>query len=161
MLVVEELAVLKERNRMAREIHDSLGHTLTFLIKIQEGAILDFGHDNERMIEAIEMANKTTRQGLKELRLSLYDIMPERQEADSLFEKLERLALDFRNSGIKIKISNDLEDDYINTEMSQTIFRICQEAVTNSVKHGDADEIHFIMKRNNDILKLFIIYNVS
>lgn len=159
MLVVEELAVLKERNRMAREIHDSLGHTLTFLLKIQEGAILDFGHDNERMIESIEIANKTTRKGLKELRLSLYDIMPERQEADSLFEKLERLALDFKNLGIKIEISNDLEEDYINTEMSQTIFRICQEAVTNSVKHGDADEIHFIIKRNNDILKLFVIDN--
>lgn len=159
MLVVEEVSILKERNRMAREIHDSLGHTLTFLVKIQEGAILDFGHDNEKMIESIKLANKITRQGLKELRLSLYDIMPERQESDSLFEKLERLALDFKSSGIKIEITNSCEERYINSEFSQTIFRICQEAVTNSVKHGDADEIHIIMKWNNNILKLFIIDN--
>lgn len=159
MLVVEELAVLKERNRVAREIHDSLGHTLTFLIKVQEGAILDFGHDNERMIESIKIANKIARQGLKELRLSLYDIMPEKQGTNSLFEKLERLALDFKSSGIKIEITDECEDNYINDDSSQTIFRICQEAVTNSVRHGDADEIHIIIKINDKMLKLFIIDN--
>lgn len=159
MLVMEELAALKERNRMAREIHDSLGHTLTFLTKIQEGAILDFGHNNEKMIESIKMANKITRQGLTELRLSLYDIMPERQGVGVLFEKLESLAFDFKSSGINIEITNDCKDNYINAELSQSVFRICQEAVTNSIRHGIADEIHIIIRVDDKALKLFIIDN--
>lgn len=159
MLVVEELAVTKERNRLARDIHDSLGHTLTFLLKIQEGAILDFGSSNDKMFEAIKTANKITRQGLQELRLSLYDIMPERTGADTLLEKLERLTFDFKSSDVNIEITNECKDNSIDVEISQTVFRICQEAVTNSIKHGVANEIHIIIMLDSGILKLFIIDN--
>lgn len=158
MLVVEELAALEERNRMAREIHDSLGHTLTFLVKIQEGAILDFGQNNQGMFESIKTANKVARQGLKDLRLSLYNIMPEKQRLNGLFEDLERLSMDFKNSGIGIEIINDCKES-INAELSREIFRICQEAVTNSIRHGNADMIHIIIRENERILKLFIIDN--
>lgn len=159
MMVVEELAMQKERNRMAREIHDSLGHTLTFLAKIQEGAILDFGQDNNKMLESIKMANKITRQGLKELRMSLYNMMPERQGMGAFFEELERLSSDFKSSGVKVEITNTCRDEYINPEISQSLLRICQEAVTNSIRHGLADEINIIIRIDEKRLKLFIIDN--
>jgi len=159
MTDVEELAVLKERNRMARDIHDSLGHVLTFLLKVQEGAILDFGKDNDNMLETMKMANRIARQGLKELRLSLYDMMPERLGAGALLEELERLSADFKSSGINIEIANVCKGEYINPELSQALLRICQEAVTNSIRHGNADEINIIIRMDERILKLFIIDN--
>ncbi|MDP4177792.1 MAG: histidine kinase N-terminal 7TM domain-containing protein [Bacillota bacterium] len=159
MAVVEELAVLKERNRVAREIHDSIGHTLTFLVKIHEGAIMDFGKNNDRMLESIKTANKVTRQGLKELRLSLYDMMTERQDTGMLFQELERLSADFKNSDIKIVITNECSNIHVKPELSKSILRICQEAVTNSIKHGNADEINIIIRLDGKILKMYIIDN--
>jgi signal transduction histidine kinase len=159
MKTVEELAVLKERNRVAREIHDSLGHTMTLIAKIQEVAVLDFGQDNEKMLQAMKKANEITKKGIKELRQSLYNIVPERTEKGVLKEMLNQLAADLEASNININITFQCDDVFVNCEVSKTLFRVCQEAVTNSIKHGGANEIHIILQNDARALKLFIIDN--
>lgn len=159
MLIVEELAAAKERNRMAREVHDTLGHTLTLLVKMQEAAIFDFEHDNKKSLETIKKSNEITREGLKDLRISLYNMMPDMVGSDKLIDNLKRLTSNFSNLGVEIDISFDGDPSFDDKVYSQTIIRICQEAITNSIKHGNANEIHIILRINEKSINVYIIDN--
>lgn len=159
MLVVEELAMMKERNRVAREIHDTLGHTLTFLTKVQEAAIMDIGSNIDKAYESIKKANEIARNGLRELRISLHDMVPEKHESGSLKDDLERLASSFKSSGVCIEVLFDGNCPFLDHDYSQAIYRVCQEAVTNSIRHGKANEIHIMLRFNDGNISLYIIDN--
>lgn len=161
MLAVEELAVLKERSRVARDIHDTLGHTLTLLTKMQEAAIGDLESDRDKTLETMKKANEVTRNGLKELRLSIHNMMPGREESHTLQNDLNNLAASFGSSGVCVELTYDGDANYDSPIYSQTVLRVCQEAVTNSVKHGNADRIHIILRFSEKSISLFIIDNGS
>lgn len=158
-MTVEELAVEKERNRVAQDMHDSLGHKLNLLIKMQEAAIYACGKNNEKTLEIIKKSNDIAVQSLKELRMSIYNTMQEKLDLCTFLEDLNNLVTSFKSLGVDVKVivkGNELSSSFI---YLKEVFRTCQEAVTNSIKHGRADEIHIMLRFYKEGISLLIIDN--
>ncbi|HHV28969.1 sensor histidine kinase [Acetivibrio mesophilus] len=153
---VEEIAVLRERNRLARDVHDTLGQTLSILITLLQLSLMSCKKDIKETEENLKNAIKITGQGLNEVRRSISGLVPEKLEQNNLFDALEKLINDFECLGMKVELSVNKFDKSVDTEYKETIYRICQEALTNSVKHGRATKATIIIKFTDSCIKLFI-----
>ncbi|MCX7745820.1 MAG: histidine kinase [Clostridia bacterium] len=164
---VEELAVLKERNRLAREIHDTLGHTLTVITSLMEVGRIECernnaAHASKKLKEAIEIS----REGLRELRVSIEGLVEDKSKYEDLIEALGRLAEFSTKSGIDVEFSLYGEEYYKKISVgswlgniSDTIYKICKESITNSLKHGNAKKVDIVLRFNEDKIKLLIVDN--
>lgn len=148
----------KERNDIAREIHDSLGNTLTAISKIQEGAIKDLETDIDKVKNALEKSKDLSTRGLRQLRMSIYK-MSDEKDIHRLSTHLKRLKHDFKDIGVNINILQEYEDEEIDKKLSSTIYKICQESVTNSIKHGKASQIEIMIMKEKSSIELYIIDN--
>ncbi len=156
---VEELTLTKERNRIAHDVHDTLGHSMALLIALLEVSTITCRKDPAQTEEKLLEALKVSREGLKELRRSISGLVPEQLEASSLLNALKKLIEDYKPSGMAIDLSVEGIDGYRNTEYSDVIYRICQESLTNSLRHGKATQSSIILRFNDGLAKLFIFDN--
>lgn len=154
---IEELAILKERNRISREIHDNVGHALSTTM-IQLSAIERIANKEKSSIEDIACNLRefikdsldNVRKAIKELKADEYN------EVEAIF-KIEELLKNFEKmTNVKIiyKISKNRWS--LNYKLSNAIYRIIQEALSNSLKHGKATEIRVIMNFSDEGLVLLI-----
>lgn len=153
---VEELSIERERNRFARDVHDTLGHSMTLLISLLEVCNITCKKDAEKTEEKIAQALKVAREGIKELRRSVKGLMPENLKNSDILSSIKSLINDFEPSGINIDFSHDIEKNNIDPRFSSVIFRICQEALTNSLRHGKAKNVTIILRANDNKIELFI-----
>ena len=153
---VAELLVIKERNRMARDIHDTLGHSMTLMIALLETSNLVFDKDSAKAREKLVEAIKVAKEGLGDLRRSVSGLVPRKLEMDNLLESLYGLFQDFQSSGIKIDLTVEGTVFYENPVYSDVIYRVCQEALTNSLRHGKASNVNIILSFKDGWVKLFI-----
>ncbi|HEX3046165.1 MAG TPA: histidine kinase N-terminal 7TM domain-containing protein [Bacillota bacterium] len=156
---VEELSIANERNRLARDVHDILGHTMTLVLTSLEVSQLacekDLGITKKYLAEAAEI----TRKGITELRNSIRGMVPEKINSNNLIKMLKKLIADFRISGMTIDFSYTEPEMFLEAVHSDVIYRICQEALTNSFRHGKAQEVSIILRVDYDRIKLFIFDN--
>jgi signal transduction histidine kinase len=137
---VEELATTKERNRLAREIHDSLGHYLT-VINIQlEAARVVLETDKLRALEALSKAQTLTKEGLGEVRHSVASLRVSPLETSSLVEAIGRLVQESCNAGIITEFKVEGEVVTLSSPLELTIYRAAQEGLTNMRKHSLASQ---------------------
>jgi signal transduction histidine kinase len=151
--IVAELAVAKERNRFARDVHDTLGQTMTLLVTVLQIAKLSFRTNPEKSENQMDKALKIAEEGLAEVKRSLLN-MPDPN--NSLKKALESLAEDFQMSGMEIELSIGelgLYDDFSPTSV---VYRICQEALTNALRHGKANRVWITIELDNQWLYLAI-----
>jgi signal transduction histidine kinase len=158
---VEELAITRERNRMARDVHDTLGHTLTVLITLLENAGLFCHKDPVETRERLVKAGQLARSGLQEIERSIAGQRPEKLESAHLHEALEKLFADYRQSGMKIKLIPEQPNSVYTPTCCDTIYSVCQEALTNSLRHGKATEAEVLLKPINGKITLHITDNGS
>ncbi len=134
---IEELAVIRERNRMAREIHDSLGHYLT-VVNVQIGAARAILSQNqERAVDALDKAQRLTQEGLQEVRQSV-SMLRESRDLRPLAESLPELIELTRAAGIETTLSIEGDARPLPPRLAQGIYRTVQEALTNIRKHAEA-----------------------
>ncbi|MBE9212668.1 sensor histidine kinase [Plectonema cf. radiosum LEGE 06105] len=148
-LKVEELATLEERNRIARDIHDSVGHALTVLNLHLEAAVKIWQTDPEEATEFLTEAKQLGSNALKEVRQSISTLRADPLAGLSLEDAIVSLAEDFQPSS---NISPSLEIDLklpIKPEVKIAIYRIIQEAFTNIFKHAEATEVKIMLKTQN------------
>lgn len=153
---VEELSIARERNRFARDVHDTLGHSMTLLISLLEVINIVYKKDPEKTEEKISQALKVAREGLTELRRSIKGLAPENLKNSDILSSIKSLVNDFELSGINVDFSYDIEKTNIDPRFSSVIFRVCQEALTNSLRHGKAKNVTIILRAINDKIELFI-----
>lgn len=136
---VEELTVIRERNEIAREIHDTVGHKMTALIVQLQVAGEMVGRDQDRSKEVLTVCEQLTRDALHEVRVSVRTLK-EGFEGISYQEDLEELLKEF-SSMTRMQTQLILNGDatVIPTSLQSTIKRIVQEGLTNAKKHGNAD----------------------
>ena len=137
---VEELAVSRERNRMAREIHDTLGHYLTILAVQLETALKLEEHGDPRLHDELMEARRAAAECLAEVRQSVSALRPADLTRSTLTEALARLTHEFAAVMPETEIVLDAEED-ANTlppELRVTLYRCAQEALTNIRKHAQA-----------------------
>jgi signal transduction histidine kinase len=157
--VVEELSAEKERNRMARDLHDTLGYAMTLIITQLEVCSRTCLEDPEKAMEKIDAVNHTAKAGLRELRRSIKGFGPKDLEENNLINSLRKLVIEYSYLGIEIDLNLDGERNRCLSEYNEVIYRICQEAITNAVRHGKAKKVIISLIIEKDSIRLFIIDN--
>ncbi len=155
--MVEELAVTKERNRLAMEIHDSLGQTMNVLLKLLENSEADHRTNPVKTGENIAQAMVVVRDGLAELKHSVAGLVPGRLKNKDLLIALRDLFTIYEISGLEIEFITEGILGSIPPTCAEALYRVCQEALTNSIKHGHALLVMITLRRIGDYLRLYII----
>lgn len=153
---LEEINLIRERNRIAREIHDSLGHTLTGAIIQLEAAKKLIHIDLDKTLEAIEKTQNITREGFMDVKRAIQALRPilieEGNLTDSLEALFEKVENDFNITIIRAINSNiNIEEN-----LKVSIYRIIQEAITNSIRHGSATRIDIGLEKRETAIELLI-----
>ena len=155
---VESLAVANERNRLAREVHDTVGHAMTLIITLTKVSKLMLKKGADEAEKSLNQVIDIAVGGLKELRASVAGLRTEKLVASSIIKVLGNLAEESKNSaGIEIEFSAYGEEHGVDSTYSYGLYKICQEAITNSIRHGSAGKIDIILKFTNDKIQLFIV----
>jgi signal transduction histidine kinase len=133
-------AVLGERQRLAREMHDVLAHALSALALQLEGARLRAAsHDDPELVAALERAHRLAASGIEEARRAIGMLRGEELPGP---ERLPALVAEFeRDSGIPASITIAGDSDALNPDARLTLFRTAQEALTNVRKHARAERV--------------------
>jgi signal transduction histidine kinase len=137
----EEAAALRERSRIAREMHDVLAHSLSGLMLQLEGArmLAAMPSSNGRLPAALDRAHHLARAGMQEARRAVDAL---RDEDPPGADGLARLAADFsRDSNIEAKLEVHGTPRRLDSETSLTLFRVAQEALTNARKHARPERV--------------------
>ena len=155
--VREKMEETRERNRLAREIHDTLGHTLTGLSTGIDAAKTLLQRDPDMAIKQLDILSATAREGLKDVRRSVRKLRPDALENHTLKGALETMIEEFmRSSGVKVSYVCHLDSLDFQPDEEDTIYRIVQECMTNSVRHGHASRIYISFGKDQDSLILII-----
>jgi len=153
---VEELATTKERNRLAREIHDSVGHYLT-VVNVQIGAartMLD--QDRSRALEHLATAQSLTQEGLAEVRHSVAALRASPTESRPLPEALTSLVDQWRAAGLNASFRQSGTVRTLRPQSNLTLYRAGQEALTNIAKHANATIVSVRLNYVEDRTRLTI-----
>jgi signal transduction histidine kinase len=149
---VEELATTKERNRLAREIHDNLGHYLTVINVQIEVAKTVMTNQPEQAQEALEKAQKMTQDGLTAVRQSVGALRESPLAQKTLVEAIAGLVEDSITSGIASQLIVAGEERPLDSKISLTLYRVAQEGLTNIRKHAQAKNAQLTLTyASNDV----------
>lgn len=153
----EKLAESKERNRLAREIHDTLGHSLAGITTGIEACISLMDIAPEATKEQLMAIADVARQGMTDVRRSVKALRPEVLEKFDLEEALANVVHDMRTAtNAKIEYNCTARLNCFNEDEEEVIYRIVQESVTNSIRHGKAQYIQINISREYNLLKIYI-----
>jgi signal transduction histidine kinase len=137
----EELATTQERNRLAREIHDSLGHYLTVVNVQLEAAKTVLAHDPDRALSAIEKAQTLTKNGLADVRRSVAALRASPLDNVDLPEAIEPLLDECRSGGLSAQLAITGTPVVLDPHPKLTLYRVIQEGLTNVQKHAQAGQV--------------------
>lgn len=154
----QELATINERNRIAREIHDTLAQGLAGIIVQLQASEAWLGKEPSRAREALEQATELARSSLQEARRSVWDLRPEGLQRaglagavrDELARVRERTGV---RTGLKVRGLRGLA---LPARMEVAVFRIVQEAVGNAVRHGRPRELTVELARRGGRLQVSV-----
>jgi signal transduction histidine kinase len=138
---VEELATTKERNRLAREIHDSLGHYLTVVNVQIEAARAIFTQDQPRALNHLAQAQTLTQEGLAEVRRSVAALRASPTTSLPLAEALAKLTEQWNTAELNIALRVNGAVRPLSPQAELTLYRAAQEALTNVGKHSHATQV--------------------
>jgi len=155
-----ELATAQERNRIAREIHDSLGHHLTTVAVQLEVIQHLIERDPPRAIELAAKARSLTRQGLQDVRDAVTAWRTNTVHRP-LPETLRELADTARQTGIPVSVEISGKFDDLPLQAQRTLYRAAQEAITNVRKHAGQVEQVIIELICGEVIRLSIRDNGS
>lgn len=149
-LKIENIAALEERNRIAREIHDSLGHYLTVLNVSLEAAWKLRKSEPQESIEFLADAKQLGSKALNEVRQSVATLRSNWWENQSLESAITTLIADFHKSTGILPTSNINLNYSSDHELKIAVYRIVQEALTNIYKYAEATtvEINIFTTKN-------------
>jgi len=145
---VEELTLTKERNRLAREIHDGLGHSLTTVHMQIKAARAILEKDPAKASETLGLAQELTKEALADVRDSVSTLRASAGEEEPLWDKIDKLVKYSRASGIEITFTSSGTPRVLPPQEEWTVFRACQEGVNNAIKHSDASKISVLLDYN-------------
>jgi len=139
---LEQLTVSRERNRLARDLHDTLAHTLSGLTVNLEAIKILLGNDHPQIMTRLDHALDKTRTGLRDTRRALKDLRVKQVEDLGIKLALENLGNQASARGqfeIEITMPDIIPESTLPFE--QVYYRIAQEALENIVKHARASQV--------------------
>jgi len=153
----EELATAKERNRLARELHDSVAQTLYGLTLQAEAAARELNNgQTDKATEQLREIRDSAQQSLQETRLLIFELRPPILEQEGLVAAL-RNRLESVESRSGLKVQTQLQElNQIRADIGTGLYGIANEALNNILKHARATEIKVILKKevNNIVMEI-------
>lgn len=154
---MERMTQMRERNRLAREIHDTLGHTLTGIIMGADAGLALFDVAPEESKKRIQVVAQSARDGLTDVRRSIKALRPDALEHSSLAQALEGLVENFRlTTSAQIAYYQEAGELNLDVDEEDALYRVVQEGLTNAVRHGRADRISIRVTRTGDLVTVSI-----
>jgi signal transduction histidine kinase len=154
---VEQLAVSRERNRLARELHDTLAHSLAALSVQLEALRTLLTHDPAAAQDALNGVTALTRNGLEESRQAIQALRTDPLKTLGLVGALRNTLQAFQaRTGVQANLSvagNELD---LTDEEAQALFRIAEEALTNVERHAAARQVTVRLAFGNDRIDLVV-----
>jgi signal transduction histidine kinase len=137
----QDVIVEQERNRIARDMHDVVAHSLAVVIAQADGARYAKAHDPEAVDGALSAISSTAREALADVRLLLGQLRhPQTEGPQPALADLGRLLDQLRASGLTVAFTTKGQPLQLGTGQQLAVYRIVQEALTNALRHGDVHE---------------------
>jgi signal transduction histidine kinase/DNA-binding response OmpR family regulator len=158
----ERAAVMEERERMARELHDSVTQSLYSVTLLAEtGRRSASAGELENTAHYLARLNETTQQALKEMRLMIYELRPLALEREGLVGALQqRLDAVEKRAGIESRLLVMIGDDVeLAAPVEEELYRIAQEALNNSLRHAAATTVTVYIYAKDERVEMEIVDN--
>lgn len=163
--VVEQqrsLAVIDERQRMARDLHDSVNQSIHSLVMFSETLSATLEKNNvERATQISERIQESARQALKETRLLLYELQAAgpKRSVDLIQDLESRLSMVERRAGVRAEIIQEGSLEHYPQERHENLFWIAIEALNNALKHAEARKVQIVIRCSPKHIELEVTDN--
>lgn len=155
--MTEKMAQTRERNRIAREIHDTLGHILTGVSAGVDACIALVDVDTQQTKKQLEVISKAVRGGIKDVRRSVSELRADALEHLHLDDAIRDMIQEMNTlAGVEVTFSTDISPFRFGDDEENVIYRIVQEGITNALRHGKASKIEIFAHKTEGILHLRI-----
>jgi signal transduction histidine kinase len=138
---VEELAIEKERTRLAREIHDGLGHSLTTVFMQLQAALAIYHKEPQKAEKIILSAQGLTKEALNDVRNSISELRDSDVAEGSLSSRIKRLASNLNTIGLVYTFRTLGKSRELPVQVKKALYRISQEGINNAIKHANASKV--------------------
>ena len=160
--ITEKIGENNERKRLAREIHDTLGHALTGIAAGVDACIAMIDRNPAATKKQLLIISKVVRQGIGDVRNSLNKLRPGALEEKGLRGAIENMIEEFAGvSNLNVILDARVDNIDIEKTKEDILFRIIQESITNSLRHGNATEVKISLYELDNELCLDIQDNGS
>jgi signal transduction histidine kinase len=150
----QELAALEERQRLARELHDSVSQALYGITLGTHTARTLLQRDPSKVAEPLDYVLSQAEAALTEMRALIFELRPESLETEGLVAAINRQAAAL-HARHEIVVSTELCDEPdLSLKTKEELYRVAQEALHNTVKHARAKKVNVCMRRDIDGLLL-------
>lgn len=152
----KEEIIVSERNRIARELHDSVSQQL-FAATMMISAIRELAEkDNSAIVNAIRQVEQTINNAQTEMRALLLHLRPIDLADQSLSQGIANLINEL-STKIPIKIDYQLSETNLDSGIEDHLFRIVQEALSNTLRHAKAQHLEIFLQQDANLLQLKIV----
>ena len=153
---LNEMTIIEERNRIARDLHDTIGHGLTGTIMGLEMVQVLLGEDLDKAKEMIVNLKDNSRENLVKVREVVSTLNPNENISKGI-ESIKELIDSFQfKSNIVIELTTNGVAMETNPSINIVLYRIIQEGLTNAIRHGKADKIDIKITFTKDYIELYI-----
>jgi PAS domain S-box-containing protein len=153
---LRQVAVLEERQRIARELHDSVTQSIFSANLMAESALRQWSVNPDKAKNLVEQIQQLTSGTLSELRVLLLELRPQTMEQVRL-PQLTTLLVNATRSRRNVDIQTDIDDlPSLPADIQLAFYRIMQEALNNIVKHTHATQTRLSLKKSDGGLRLFV-----
>lgn len=157
---VEQMAETRERNRLAREIHDTLGHALTGIAAGLDACIMTLEVAPEVTKQQLNKIRDAAKKGITDVRRSVKKLRPDDLERlpfqEALFEMTKNYS---ESSGMEITFDIFSWSENLRQDQEDVIYRVLQESITNAKRHGHATKVKITIGGNEKYLLIVIADN--
>jgi signal transduction histidine kinase len=152
------IAILEERNRMARELHDSILQLLYSQIMYADASSTYVSSGRaEKAVEYINQLQESASQAVKEMRLMIYELRPSMLQSEGLWGAIRhRLETVEQRSGIEVQLSGD-PNLKIPGSVEKELYLIAQETLNNVLKHSHAKSVKVSLTQENGMIRFTIV----
>ncbi|WP_059171697.1 sensor histidine kinase [Bacillus sp. FJAT-27445] len=156
---VKKITLLEERNRLARDLHDTIGHTFTSVIMGLDATAYLLEASPAKAKEQVNQLSGVMRNSLGEIRSHIHQIAPA-DDTGEFSDRLRTIASEF-SSHTKVEVNFIVlgQEREISSQGAITFVRCLQEALTNAVRHGGAKKISITLKEEGHYIVLAIVDN--
>jgi len=156
-VTTEKLGETRERNRLAREIHDTLGHTLTGISAGLDACITTLEIEPAETKKRLEYLADVTRQGITDVRQSVRELRPDSLQKLNLEYAIQNMITNItQTTDTKIFFHSDLKNLKFDEDEENALYRIIQEGLTNAIRHGKPTKIWITLEKEGSELTLIM-----